>query len=237
MKPTIALTCRIQNFDNQNRIYNNYSYFEALQQAGGIPVIVPIVNQKEAEQIADQFDGLCVTGGEDLDPALFNQNPHPSITQTWKEIDETDLFLIHAFLKRKKPILGICRGIQVINVALGGDLYQDINTQVCDIDPRFHQQNKVEGYSMNDVFHRVDFKEGTWLHAICGKSAMVNSFHHQAVKDLAPSLTCSALSPDGIIEAAEIKGQLLAVQWHPEKIISDPKQLAIFKNFIALCSR
>ncbi len=237
MKPTIALTCRIQNFENSNRIYNNYSYFNALQKAGGIPVIVPMMNQEEIEQIADLFDGLCVTGGEDLDPAFFNQEPHPSIYQTWKEIDETDIALIHAFLKRKKPILGICRGIQVINVALGGDLYQDINTQFSGIDPRFHQQNKVEGYSMDGVFHRVDFKEDSWFHEIFGPSAMVNSFHHQAIDKLAPALTLSGVSHDGIIEAVEIKDQLLAVQWHPEKLVDDSKQLDLFKNFIALCSR
>lgn len=237
MKPTIALTCRIQNFDNQDRIYNNYSYFDAIQKAGGIPIILPILNPKEIEQMADKFDGLCVTGGEDLDPIFFNQDPHPSIYQTWKEIDETDLALIQAFLKRKKPILGICRGIQAINVALGGDLYQDINTQVEKIDPRFHQQQKVEGYTMNDVFHKVAFQEGTQFHEIFGDSTMVNSFHHQSIQKLAPALTCSGLSPDGIIEAVEIKDQILAVQWHPEKLIADSKQLDLFKNFIALCSR
>ncbi len=238
MKPIIALTCRIHDFDGQDRVYNNRFYFEAFQAAGAIPIIVPMMKQDEIERIADSFDGLCVTGGEDLDPALFNQEPHPSIGMTLKEIDETDIALVHAFLKRKKPILGICRGIQVINVALGGDLYQDIDTQYKDINPRLHQQNKIKDYPLDGVYHRCDFIAGSQMEKIFTSSAEVNSFHHQAIKTLAPALTLSGVSDDGLIEAVEIKDLLMAVQWHPERlIVNHPNQLELFKNFINLCKR
>lgn len=236
-KPIIALSARMGFFEGQNRIFDNQSYFDAVLAAGGIPVMVSYGEREAIQQIAQRFDGLLITGGEDLDPALFHQSRHPATQTTDPRLDELDLGLIEEFAARNKPILGICRGIQSINVCFGGTLYQDINTQVSSLRPQGHQQNKAKpGLPMNATFHDACFEPGTRLYALFGERHPVNSFHHQNIDQLAPGFTVCARSEDGLIEGIEKEG-ILAVQWHPERLIHDPKQLTLFQTFVAQCAR
>ena len=142
-KPMIALTARSGDFDGQTRIFDNQTYFDAIAQAGGIPVLVTYGDDEDYKMIAERFDGLMVTGGEDLDPALFHQPAHPSLELTDPRLDTLDLRLIQLFAAKGKPILGICRGIQSINVAFGGTLIQDLNTQYPAMRAAGHQQHKA----------------------------------------------------------------------------------------------
>ena len=137
-KPMIALTARIGEFQGQNRIFDNQTYFDAVALGGGIPVLVNYGSDEDYEAIAERFDGLLVTGGEDLDPALFHQSAHPSVELTDPRMDTLDLELIRRFAAKGKPILGICRGIQSINVVFGGTLIQDLNTQYPAMRPPGH---------------------------------------------------------------------------------------------------
>lgn len=236
-KPMIALTARSGDFDGQTRIFDNQTYFDAIAQAGGIPVLVTYGDDEDYKMIAERFDGLMVTGGEDLDPALFHQPAHPSLELTDPRLDTLDLRLIQLFAAKGKPILGICRGIQSINVAFGGTLIQDLNTQYPAMRAAGHQQHKaVPKPAMDATFHDNTFVEGTKLYAMFGPCHAVNSYHHQNIDQVADGFVVSSWSEDGLAEAIE-KDQILAVQWHPERLSADPCHRAIFESFIQECRK
>lgn len=237
-KPMIAVTARLGFYDGQNRIFDNQTYFEAVTMAGGIPVMVTYGSQEDYRRIAEQFDGLLVTGGEDLDSALFQQPMHPSVTTTDARLDELDLCLIRLFAEAGKPILGICRGIQCINVAFGGTLIQDLNTQWLGLRTQGHEQHKMNPKRrLDETSHEVTMTAGTQLEVILGPTHEVNSFHHQSVDQLAEGFIVSAISTeDGVIEGME-RGNILAVQWHPERLVSDAAELALFQHLIHACAQ
>ncbi|MEG2144081.1 MAG: gamma-glutamyl-gamma-aminobutyrate hydrolase family protein, partial [Oscillospiraceae bacterium] len=177
-------------------------------------------------------DGLLLPGGIDINPLIIDEEPLPSVNLVSMDWDKFELALIDEAIKQKKPILGICRGMQLLNVALGGGIIGDIPT--CIKNPISHvQDDSIPA----EPTHSVAFNAGTILGGIFGSAALVNSFHHQAVKDLGPQLTAAATAPDGILEAAESTAlKILAVQWHPEKLyLTNPKQNEIFKSFLKLC--
>ena len=236
-KPMIALTARIGDFQGQNRIFDNQTYFDAVALGGGIPVLVNYGSDEDYEAIAERFDGLVVTGGEDLDPALFHQLAHPSVEVTDPRMDTLDLELIRRFAAKGKPILGICRGIQSINVVFGGTLIQDLNTQYPAMRPAGHQQHKAEPKpAMDAPFHDNTFAEGTLLYELFGPRHAVNSFHHQNIDRVADGFVVSSWSEDGLAEAIE-KDKILAVQWHPERLTADPGHRAIFETFVRQCQK
>lgn len=203
------------------------TYVTAVRKAGGVPVILPRVgNEKEARQLLRRVDALIMTGGPDFDPALYGEEILNESVGINASRDTSDLLLIREAVKMGKPVLGICRGMQGINVALGGTLYQDIPTQ-------FPGSNHRQTVPASKATHRVILEKGSRLSALLGgaDTIRVNSFHHQAVKDPAPGLKITGWSEDGIPEALEGK-KILAVQFHPEGFIFDGQDffLPVFKK-------
>jgi len=233
-KLLIGLTGRETTVYGQPAVYDNLDYVRYLRAADPdiLCMILPTLSASEAESYASLLDGLCITGGEDLSPSLYDQEKDPSTTvYADSAFDESDLLLFHAFEKVNKPILGICRGIQLINVACGGDLIQDIpsilNTE--------HNQRRLKPQKGDyDTSHSVHLVQGTRMYGLFGSTCTVNSFHHQAIDTPAPGFTVSAYSSDGIIEGIE-KNRILAVQWHPERLQKDSKMIALAKLFLNDC--
>ena len=200
-------------------------YIEGVTRAGGIAALLPPqpVDASIAERVIDSLDGLIITGGRDVDPAAYGQDPHPSTDEPAGDRDDWEFALLRVALGKGTPVLGICRGAQVLNVALGGTLHQHVPDVVSHTR---HQQGK--GVFATSV---VDTIEGTRLAGLIGESAQVQCYHHQAIDRLADDLVISAADGDGLIEAVEMPGDefVVAVQWHPEENLED---LRIFTGLI-----
>lgn len=206
------------------------AYFEALWEAGACPVLLP--NQTDwvrTEEYADQFAGFLFSGGVDVDPKYYMEERSPKCGEISAERDSFELALLTSVMLRRKPVLGICRGIQLLNVGLGGSLFQHIEG---------HVDRTDKG---PDVWHEVTVRQGTLLYDIVGKTALrVNSTHHQAVKGNARSLQIAAESPEGYTESVYMKDHpfLLGVQWHPERFYKDDSSAsAIFDAFVAAAGK
>jgi putative glutamine amidotransferase len=215
--PRIALGAVVRQWDGAERTGLNAAYVRSVLAAGAVPVMLsPLMGPSFAARALDGVDGLVLTGGEDMDPAWYQAEPHPRANPPSRERDLFELALFATARQRELPILGICRGIQVINVALGGTLWQDLPSE---------RPGPVDHYpavARNERTHAVRLEPGTITAAALGATEIrVNSFHHQAIRDLAPRLAATGWSEDGLIEAVEsAQGQpwLLAVQWHPEEM-------------------
>lgn len=212
-KPIIGLT---PLFDaEQDRLYMRQNYMEAIIAAGGIPVVLPLTDDSaDISALARLCDGYLFTGGPDVHPSLFQEDTMRYCGSIDEKRDTLEIRLLHEVCALDKPVFGICRGIQLINVAFGGSLYQDIEAQ-CDGVPIAHDQKRP--YTV--PVHTVKIEEDSPLYRIVEqKELMVNSMHHQAVKSLAPSLRSAAMSKDGLSECVWLPGKkfFLAVQWHPE---------------------
>ncbi len=220
--PRIALGGVVRMWDGAERTGLNSAYVRSVIAAGGIPLLLsPFIGPSFAARSLDGVDGLVLTGGEDVDPAWYNTEPSPLLNPPSRERDLFELALYAAARQRELPILGICRGIQLINVALGGTLIQDIPSEQPGAVSHNHAGTRT------DRSHAVRLAEGSLAaEALGGTSLQVNSFHHQAIRDLAPKLVASGWSEDGLIEAVEsAQGEpwLLAVQWHPEEMYADAR--------------
>jgi len=208
---------------------------DAVSAAGGLPVIVPFANtQSQAKATVKRLDGLIISGGDfDIDPSLYGERRHKKLGTVLKSRTISELQLLKAALKMKKPLLGICGGHQLINVHFGGSLYQDILSQ--NANAKDHEQ-KSDPRKTN---HTVNVENGSRLSTIVRrKSFRVNSTHHQAVKKPGRGLKASACSPDGIVEALEAADGrfVLGVQWHPEFLYRLEPHLNIFKSLIKACT-
>lgn len=212
-------------------IFNTQDYFRAVQQAGGIPVLLPFVTtEAEAAEVLARVDGILLSGGDDVDPLRYGELPHPKLGHVNPERDATELAYAKVAMERDLPTLGICRGHQLLAVAFGGTLWQDIPTQV---DGAIKHDQKGPKYHPT---HPVRIHEGTRLHALLGGERLVNTRHHQSVKDVPAGWTVSALSPDGVIEAMERPDRrfAVAVQWHPESFYGRPYHFeSLFEAFVA----
>ncbi|WP_335582987.1 gamma-glutamyl-gamma-aminobutyrate hydrolase family protein [Companilactobacillus crustorum] len=202
---------------------------EGILKAGGIPVGLPHIPKEEINGLIARLDGIIFPGGPDVDPTFMGEEPIPSLGVTNRERDLFEIALIRTAVAKKVPILGICRGAQIINVALGGTVYQDINAQYPGKVIKHHQSSPG-----GQPTHFVSVDHNSKLFQAIGDNAFVNSRHHQAIKDLSTELKIAATASDGIIEAVEnTDATVQAVQWHPENMWQEyPRQLQIFRDFI-----
>lgn len=218
--PRIAVSGVVRSWDGSDRTGVNAAYVKALLAAGGVPLIVsPLVGASLAGSALDGCDGLLLTGGEDIDPDWYGADPSPLLSPPSRERDLFELALFAVARQRELPILGICRGIQLINVALGGSLFQDLPSE------RPGPVNHSPVGSRDSRSHPVRLRPGSRAALALGSTSVtVNSFHHQAVRELAPGLVASGWTADDLIEAAESESGaswILAVQWHPEEMLAD----------------
>jgi putative glutamine amidotransferase len=188
-------------------------YPEAIERAGGVPVIVPLLRPKAIAALLDRVDGVCLPGGPDLQPSVYGEEPHPELGPTEPRVDAVELALVRAADRLGLPILGICRGMQVLNVARGGALHQHLPDVVGD-----HLEHRQPDHG-SVTTHRVETAPHSRLRSTLGGPVLeVNSFHHQAVRTLGKGLVATAWAEDGTIEAIEHPGErlILGVQWHAE---------------------
>lgn len=225
-KPLIAL---IPQVEVESRWWIGPDYMNSVSRAGGIPVLLPVTDKDEAlEEIARRFDGFLFTGGPDVEPAFYGQKKEDFCGDICPERDNMEMKLFRLVFDLGKPILGICRGIQLMNVALGGTLYQDIPTQVPSEVPH-RVLEKPQGRETHEIFVEPECPFGNL--PLCLK---VNSRHHQAIERLAPGLAVRARAADGIIEAVYMpdRPNVRAVQWHPENFCNELSG-EIFREFMA----
>lgn len=235
---TVAVTAGIRPDGDTNRVRLTAAYVTALESAGVVPVIIPpLSTDGAAAEILDAVSGLVLTGGEDVDPARYGESRHEKIRAVNPARDATETALIEAARERGTPVLAICRGIQILNVALGGTLVQDIPSQcVTDI------AHDDEG-SRTSRSHEITIEPNSLIAAAMGTERCgVNSFHHQSVKGVAPGMRVTARSPDGVIEGLESTDDswwVMAVQWHPEEMTGSPEpwDRGLFKAFAQRISR
>jgi putative glutamine amidotransferase len=211
-------------------------YADALIQAGAVPVHLPTTGDPAVlEALLDRLDGLLISGGNDIDPLLYGQGPRPELDQIEPIRDQEEIFLFQQAMARHLPIFGICRGLQLINVAQGGSLYQDLPSQ-----KGIHHAHST-AYPKDHASHRVDIEPGSFLDQLYHKpSLQVNSFHHQGVDQVGDQLKVAARADDGLVEALEWADDsqwVRAVQWHPEALrYSDPDMDRLFSTFVQACS-
>jgi putative glutamine amidotransferase len=192
-------------------------YIEGVTLAGGIATLLPPqpVDAEIADRVLDGLNGLVITGGKDVDPAAYGQAPHPNTEPPAKDRDAWEFALLDRALKRGIPVLGICRGAQILNVALGGTLHQHLPEVVG------HNWHQAGNARFNTS--AIQTVPGTRLAALIGESTDAQCYHHQAIAELGQGLIATAWDPDGVIEAVEIPGDrfVVAVQWHPEERLDD----------------
>ena len=204
---------------------------EVINALGAVPVILPDVLSAHGEDYTEAFDGLILPGGPDVDPTFFQEEPVAKLGRTNRLRDEFELEIFRAFYKVGKPILGICRGCQLINIALGGSVYQDLGTQYSQAVLKHAQAASGEMPT-----HHVNLTEGSVLYKILGATAFVNSRHHQGINKVGEGLVVTATASDGVVEGIETKisDQIIAVQWHPENMWQQHLEMRqIFADFLA----
>ena len=236
--PLIAVSTSVTVDKYPERAYVNAAYLNAVQQAGGVPVPLPPQLEPGARaEILKHVSGVLLTGGGDVDPARFGEAAHPTTCEVSGARDELEIDLTQWALARRAPLLAVCRGLQVLNVALGGSLYQDIPSEPGS--PLDHSQTGLQGKARNVTAHQVKVREGSRLAAILGALDVdVNSFHHQAIKQLGRGLADVAWAPDSIVEGVELVDPaqfVVGVQWHPEELVAQDR--AAFNLFAALVDR
>ena len=214
-KPKIGLICFVfQSISPRNYMIQR-GYVRSIIDAGGIPILIPVTEDPaRCADYIDMIDGLLVPGGEDVAPEFYGEDPHRTVSYINRDKDRYDLELIRLCREQNKPIFGICRGFQVINVAFGGTLYQDIPSQL----PEAMCHNQSQDLR-NGPTHKVTLDENSVIGRILGKEIYTNSFHHQAVKDVGDGLRVVGRTADGVVEALETEdGRIFAVEWHPEDL-------------------
>ena len=231
MKPIIGVVPAIN--EEEGLYFIHEDNVTSIKNAGGVPLIIPY--QSRERQIIDMIDGLYLTGGFDIDPTFFAEEPHPNLGKINRIRDEFEIEFIKNVRRANKPILAVCRGCQILNIAMGGDMYQDIYHQM-DTPLLQHQQNAINSHAS----HFVHVLPNSLLYNLVGNDKIkVNSRHHQANRNLGKDLITSGTSSDGVIEAIESSTDsfLLGLQWHPENMAAtgDKTSLNIYHGFIQAC--
>ena len=231
--PLIGITIQKSSKDTANK--NQYimdSYIRAVLRAGGIPLLIPLgIPNRDLDILLQRLDGLLLSGGGDIDPQRYRAQPHPTLFSVDSERDRMEIQLVRYADKAKKPFLAICRGIQVLNVAMGGSLYVDLDSYYRNPIP-----HRYDSITQRDFLaHRVDLVEGSLLQQVLGTSPFwVNSLHHQGLKLVGKGLTASAYAPDQLVEGVELNEHPfgIGVQWHPESLPESPQTIQLFEAFI-----
>ena len=237
-RPLVAVTASTRLTDGLERVRLNVAYLSALESAGLAPlVLAPTTDVQVAERLLDVADGLVLTGGEDMDPAHYGVPRDPLTHTPHAQRDATELAVFRRARELGLPTLAICRGLQVVNVALGGTLVQDVPTQ-------WRGAGVHEDEQPRDTrLHGVRIEANSHLAAAIGATAIdVNSSHHQAVDRVASGLRVTAIAPDGVIEGAEWSGDdwwMVGVQWHPEELVKTPEpwDRRLFAAFAEQCAK
>jgi putative glutamine amidotransferase len=223
------------NEEVEGRINLAWAYVQAIHEAGAIPVLIPVgISQERLQNLSQRLDGVLFSGGGDVHPSFYGGNLHPSVHFS-EERDRLELDLLQAAISRQLPFFGICRGLQVINVGLGGSLYEDLLDQR----PQSLRHNHPDK-PRDFLAHPVEVEAGSHLARIVEQPRLeVNSLHHQGIRGLAPGLKATAYAPDGVVEAVELEGYLfgLAVQWHPECLQAYAPMRALFQSFVQAAAR
>lgn len=216
-------------------------YVKAIEKAGGIPVIIPVYNnENNIDNINSMLDGILFAGGNDIHPKHYGELMGCKIGPINPCRDKQELNLVKNIIhKSEMPVMGICRGYQLLNVACGGSLYQDLYQVPLELKNNLDINHSMYGSPKYNPVHRVDINENSKLHKIFNKNTIeVNSYHHQAIKNVADIFNVAVVAPDGIVEAIELKGRRFVVgtQWHPEMMADHyEEQLLIFKAFVHAC--
>lgn len=240
-RPIIGVAC-MNSHDTHGRslMAVRPAYLRALEAAGGVPLCIHLTDDLEVVQaLYQQCDGILLPGGDDVDPNYYHEAPHPALGDVDVQRDSVELALARWTLGDQKPLMGICRGIQMINVAFGGTLYQDIPSQL----PAAMDHRANIACDQYDVLtHTIALVNDSWLATCLSTTTLMgNTMHHQAVKDVAPGLRVVGYAPDGVIEAIEGTGKqfVVAVQCHPEYLWAraEPRWLHLFTGFIQSCRK
>ena len=231
MKPVIGLCTTVAPSAAPNKMLINTPYVRALVDAGATPLLIPVTDDaSRAAEYIDLLDGLLIPGGQDVTPAMYGQDPLPQVSYVQEEQDLIEMELIRLAVKKGIPVFGICRGLQLLNVTFGGTLIQDIYAQ-----KKATVAHKQDLSIRSQATHTAKVLEGSLLEELLGKEPLsVNSFHHQALGEVAPGFTVSVTAADGIIEAMEDREKnLYAVQWHPEEMyIRYPRFANLFRYLV-----
>ena len=246
MAPVIGITATLKEDADEvaerplgKFVRADLDYVEGVAEAGGVPVVLPPAgDERAAGAVIQSLDGLLLSGGSDLDPGYYGEEPVPELGVTLPERDAFEMALIGMALRRGMPVFGICRGMQVMNVALGGTLYQDLPSQ-WERDLLKHRQDTPKWQPT----HEVSVREGSYIAEVMGcESVKVNSYHHQGVRNLAEGLVVTGRSSDGVVEAVEAEDVserwLLGVQWHAETMRgAGPQQESLFEAHVLAAER
>lgn len=233
MSARVGIVSRLER--DQNLYVCNAAYPRAVEAAGGVPMLLPYLgSHAKIRELLDALDGVVLSGGTDMDPALYGEEMHPAIESVVPERDAFEVSLIRAFLDLDRPILGICRGMQSLNVALGGSLYADL--AACLPSARNHR----DGTPLRETVHPVEIEPTSRLARLAGIThAEVNSWHHQAVKAVGSGLHACAYASDGVVEAIESRDHrfVIGVQWHPEHLWErQTTSRRLFEALVAACA-
>src|SRR5688500_3338726 len=236
-KPLIGLTTRSGKDSNGHPFTSiQHSYIRAVAQAGGLPLLIPsILEEEDFLDIYSRLNGILFTGGGDISLDHFNGAYHPRIGEIDEMRDRTELTLLRTAAEDGKPMLSICRGVQVLNAALGGPSYTHSPDQANDA-----PAHPYPGPMRQAIVHPVNVDESARIAEIFGETLLqVNSLHHQAVKDIAPRLKAVGHAPDGVAEVVEMPDHPFAfgVQWHPEWLQDQPAMRRLFKTFVEACGQ
>ncbi len=223
-RPLIGINCHLRKEDKESFYRLNQHYVKAVERAGGVPLILPFFETAgRASKYVDRIDGLVLTGGDDPDPGRWKEKPHPKIEPIVPQKEKSDFHLAGTALRKDKPILGICYGMQLLNIIRGGSLHQHIGD--------IPGTRKHEGGCRHDI----EMVGTSRTRDLLGRKRRVNSYHHQSVHRLGRGLHVTGVSPDGIIEGLESNGHrwVVGIQWHPERMIDRRDQAGLFRALVS----
>ncbi|MBA3927908.1 gamma-glutamyl-gamma-aminobutyrate hydrolase family protein [Listeria rustica] len=223
------LTAQVPNTISRNGAYVGGDYVSVVAKNGAAPFVIPVTDKRLVTTFVDQIDGLILSGGQDVSPTLYGAKPQAELGVTSIIRDEFELALLKETLAQKKPVLAVCRGAQLLNIALGGTLHQDTSYIATSSLPHMQQDCATR------TTHGIQIEKGSKLAKILGNTAQVNSFHHQAINIVGTGLKITATAPDGVVEAVEMEGApfVVGVQWHPELIAeTDASMQRLFQEFV-----